>query len=296
MASRGIGKGLSALLTESPNGVDELRSIPVDLIQPNPQQPRSNFDGQQIEQLAESISAKGVLQPILVSALADGKYQLIAGERRWRASIKAGLKEIPAVIKEGQLAAPAQTVESLEAALVENMAREDLNSIEEARACAELVDRGATFEQVGRLVGRSRSAVSNLVRLLDLPEDVQGMILDGKISEGHGRAILQVKDQKQRRELAKRVAARGLSVREAEGLARSIDSSAKSDPKKSGAVVSLHPDLEQARTDAEEALAALLGTNVKVTVKGKGAKAEVHFDQVSDIFRLVESFPTRKAA
>ena len=164
---RGMGRGLSAILSAAPREeADELRPLPVGLVDPNPSQPRSTFDEEGLVALAESVRANGVLQPVLVRPTKGGRYELIAGERRWRAAKLAGLDEVPGVVR------PHDDVASIELALVENMAREDLNPIEEARACSALVEElGLTREEVGRRVGRSRVAVSNLIRLLDLPDE-----------------------------------------------------------------------------------------------------------------------------
>ncbi len=186
MAERGMGRGLAAILQVS--GVHgerpELRDVPVELIAPNPAQPRRRFDEEALEALAASLAEQGVLQPVLVRPLAGGRYELVAGERRWRAAQRAGLAELPAVIEARDDAG------SLEAAIVENMAREDLNPVEEARAVAALVEElGLTREEVGRRVGRSRVEVTNLLRLLDLPDDCLALLEEGALTEGHGRAL-----------------------------------------------------------------------------------------------------------
>src|SRR3954464_6731911 len=187
---RGMGRGLAAILSPTiPAGgseaTPELRRLPIELIAPNPRQPRQSFDEESLLALSESVKERGVVQPVLVRPRPGGTYELIAGERRWRAAQLAGLEVLPAVV------APHEDAESLELALIENMAREDLNPIEEARACSLLVDElGLTREEVGRRVGRSRVAVSNLMRLLDLPDEVLGLLVEGRLTEGHGRALL----------------------------------------------------------------------------------------------------------
>jgi ParB family chromosome partitioning protein len=187
--------------------------IPVEAIRPNPKQPRRRFEEASLEALAESIRATGLVQPVVVRPV-DGGYELIAGERRWQAARRAGLERIPALIRE------AGERERLELALVENVVREDLNPMELARAVAALVeDFGQTHAQVAQILGRSRSAITNVLRLLELPDTVAEMVEDGRLSEGHGRAILAVDGARARRELAERVVAEGLSVREAEALA-----------------------------------------------------------------------------
>ena len=195
--------------------LQELRPIPVDMIDPSPNQPRHTFDEDSLMALADSIRARGVLQPVLVRPLVSGRYELIAGERRWRAAKLAELTAIPAVVRRHDDAA------SLEVALIENMAREDLNPVEEARACAALVEElGLTREDVGLRVGRSRVAVSNLIRLLDLPDEALELIERGDLTEGHGRALLLAGDHAVRRTLARDAAHHRWSVRELESRAR----------------------------------------------------------------------------
>jgi ParB family chromosome partitioning protein len=193
----------------------ELRDLPIGLIEPNLLQARRHFDEETLQKLAGSLRERGVLQPVLVRSGPDGSYELIAGERRWRAAKLAGLQTIPGLV------CPYDDALALETALIENMAREDLNPVEEARACAMLVkELGLTIEQVGRRVGRSRVAVSNLIRLLGLSEEILELMERGELSEGHGRALLGAKDLKRRRELADKAVAEGWSVRTLEARAR----------------------------------------------------------------------------
>ncbi|MGB2712329.1 MAG: ParB/RepB/Spo0J family partition protein, partial [Conexibacter sp.] len=203
--TRGMGRGLAAILDAAPRDeAEELRTLPLDLIAPSPHQPRRHFDEEALRALAGSLEARGVLQPVLVRPLAGGRYELIAGERRWRAAALAGLQELPAIVRHHDDAT------SLELAVIENMAREDLNPVEEARACAALVDElGLTREEVGRRVGRSRVAVSNLIRLLDLPDEALALVEQGRLSEGHGRALLLARDHGDRRRLARDAAGAG---------------------------------------------------------------------------------------
>lgn len=229
-----LGRGLSALLgggveravlaptadAEAPAVVSAaaagLTMLPVDAIAPNPGQPRRHFDEAALEALATSIRDRGLLQPVVVRALADaGRYELIAGERRWQAARRAGVAEVPALIR------AADARERLELALVENVVRADLNPMEVARAVAALVeDFGRTHESVAGTLGRSRPAVSNLLRLLELPDGVQELVERGELTEGHARAVLMADGAKARRVLAERIVAEGLSVRQAEALAR----------------------------------------------------------------------------
>ena len=223
--SRGMGRGLAALLTPSTTGGGpgdrDLRQLPVELITPNPRQPRRAFDEEALIQLAGSLGDRGVLQPVLVRPSAGGTYELIAGERRWRAAQLAGLQTIPALVRVHDDA------ESLELALIENMAREDLNPVEEARACALLVEElGLTREEIGRRVGRSRVAVSNLLRLLDLPDEALELLARGDLTEGHGRAILMAGNHDDRRRLARTAVAEGWNVRRTEAEARALSEAA----------------------------------------------------------------------
>ena len=216
--SRGMGRGLAEILrvsgTPGPSG-DDLRNVPVELIVPNPRQPRRSFDEDALLALAGSMRERGVLQPVLIRPVAGGTYELVAGERRWRAAQLAGLDTIPALVR------ARDDAESLEAALIENMAREDLNPVEEARACAALVEElGLTRESVGLRVGRSRVAVTNLLRLLDLPDEVLALLERGDLSSGHGRALLLASDHADRRRLARSAVAEGWSVRTLEARAR----------------------------------------------------------------------------
>jgi len=287
---RGIGRGLAAILPEGPDGDAELRELPVELIKPNPSQPRRRFDPESMDVLVASIQASGLVQPLLVRPLADGRYELIAGERRWRAAQEVGLERVPAVVRESAEA------ERLQTALVENMVREDLNPVEEARACAALVeDLELSKEEVGRRVGRSRSAISNLVRLLDLPDEALELLESGELSEGHGRAILQVRGNDVRRRLARDAAAGGWSVRETENRAKLA-----SQPGRGGAVkrgrAALDPELREALDDAEEKLESALGHEVKLGVRGRQIRAEIRFDDLDELIALTRRLKSKRAA
>jgi ParB family transcriptional regulator, chromosome partitioning protein len=219
--ARGLGRGLVAMLDPS-TAAQPYVQLPVDRVDPNPRQPRRTIDGEALAALTRSIAADGVVQPIVVRERPDGRYELIAGERRWRAAIAAGLTTIPAVVRN------APDRDALLLAIVENVVREDLNPVEVARGYAALADGyGLTVLEIAERVGRSRSAVSNVLRLLELPDDVLELIADGGLSEGHGRAILQVDGADGRRALARRAAAAGLSVRQTEALARRAGSGRK---------------------------------------------------------------------
>ena len=289
---RGMGRGLAAILPRAESGEDGLREIPVELVNPNPRQPRRSFDETALAALADSIRARGLLQPIVVRALAGGRYELLAGERRLRAAKLAELESIPAVVRE------ADDWERLDLALAENMARVDLNAVEEARACAMLVDDlGLTKEEVGRRVGRSRAAISNLIRLLDLPEEVLELIESGELSEGHGRALLLCKDHGLRRRLALDSRDGAWSVRETERRAREARTGSKEALPRPRAVI--HPDLAEALAAAEDALSAAIGREVRVRSKGERCRAEIEFDTPSEAVELAERLlrsPLRSAA
>ena len=281
---RGMGRGLSAILPESGVGGPDLRELPVEAIEPNPDQPRTNFDRQALDALAGSIATAGLLQPLIVRPLAEGRYELVAGERRWRAAQQAGLERVPAVIR------TSPEDERLQSALIENMVREDLNPVDEARACAALIDDlGISKEQLARRVGRSRAAISNLIRLLDLPDEVQRLLERGELSEGHGRAILQLSDQGARRKLAKRAAADGWSVRETEQRGRRDGKSARRTSK--GGRISAEE--RAALADAEDALGEALGADVRVRRAGDGVKAEIHADDLDELSALARRLRRR---
>ena len=285
-----MGRGLEAILSVSADGKDirenDLREVPVELISPNPKQPRGRFDQGALTELAGSLAERGVLQPVLLRPKVGGTYELIAGERRWRAARIAGLQTIPALVRERD------DGEALELALIENMAREDLNPIEEARACAALVEElGFTREQVGRRVGRSRVAVSNLMRLLDLPDEVVESLAAGALSEGHGRALLLAEDHGERRKLARAAVAEGWSVRTAEARARQSNARAEAThPGAAGGAAAApaeHADQEQAAREIAEALGAALGAEVRVRAKREGGyRAELSFSTPEEAIEL----------
>ena len=289
--NRGMGRGLAAILSVSdrpPVEQEELRSLPLDLISPSPNQPRKAFDDEALQGLAASLSARGVLQPVLVRPVAGGTYELIAGERRWRAAKLAGLDAIPAIVRDRDDA------DALELALIENMAREDLNVVEQARACAALVEElGLTREDVGRRVGRSRVAVSNLLRLLDLPDEAMNLLETGALTEGHGRALLLRDDHAERRRLAREAAERGWSVRETESRARG---GRPAKPRAGRGKVVMHPDQEAALDGLAEALAEALGVPVKVAPRGAGCRVEMAFSNLGEARELVERLGRRRAA
>jgi ParB family transcriptional regulator, chromosome partitioning protein len=289
---KGMGRGLAAILSVAPkDDSEELRQLPIDIISPNPNQPRSSFEEHSLLALAESIRSRGVLQPVLVRPIVGGRYELIAGERRWRAAGIAELDTIPAVIRRHDDAG------SLEMALIENMAREDLNPVEEARACAALVEElGLTREEVGLRVGRSRVAVSNLIRLLDLPDEALELIERGELTEGHGRALLLADDHADRRKLAKDAVAGQWSVRELEARARTTDGGSQPRPARRPRERSLHPDQAVAVEQIADALGAALGADVEVAPAGRGYRAQLTFDSVEEALEMAQRLRVRVAA
>ncbi|HTE64193.1 MAG TPA: ParB/RepB/Spo0J family partition protein [Solirubrobacteraceae bacterium] len=282
--TRGMGRGLAAILSTSPSDAEaELRELPVELIAPNPQQPRRNFEEGSLVALSESLKERGILQPVLVRPVPGGTYELIAGERRWRAAQLAGLETVPAMVR------PHDDAESLELALIENMAREDLNALEAARAVAALVEElGLTREEVGRRVGRSRVAVSNLLRLLELPDEALALIADGVLSEGHGRALLMAPDHDSRRRLARDAGTHGWSVRQTEGRARAAAGREDGEIAVSRIAPSPHPDQMDAAERLGEAFGRALGTDVRVTPKAKGYRIQFAFDSLDEALEAAE--------
>jgi len=275
-----LGKGLAALLPKDADlggRAPQFAELELDEIRMNPEQPRREFDEQGLQDLAASIQAKGVVQPIIVRKV-EGGYELIAGERRLRATKLAGLTRIPAfiaVVKGG--------AEMLELALIENLQREDLNAMEMAEGFQRLAtDYGLTQEQISERVGKSRTAVANTIRLMKLPQDVQTSLRNGQITEGHARAILAFDDRERQIALWKKIVRGGLSVRKAEQLTRTIQ--------KPSAAPAVKPKPTYV-TQIEERLRNLLGTHVRLQLtKGKGGKIEIEFYNDEDLDRLLELF------
>jgi ParB family transcriptional regulator, chromosome partitioning protein len=284
---RGLGSGLAAILPEaSAAHAGELRELPVEVIKPNPNQPRTKIDPDSLSGLASSIEANGVVQPLLVRPLPDGSYELIAGERRWRAAQAAGLAKVPAVVRDQELA------ERLQVALIENMVREDLNPVDEARACAALVDElGLSREDLARRVGRSRPAVSNLIRLLDLPDEALHLLESGELSEGHGRALLAAEGNDMRRRLARDAVRGRWSVRETENRAKLAGQ-----PKKKGASSrALAPEESEALREAADKLESALGHEVKLRPRGGEIALEIRLEDLDQVLALARSLSGRRA-
>jgi ParB family transcriptional regulator, chromosome partitioning protein len=271
---RGLGRGLEVLMGGAYAEAPELVHLRVDEIRANPRQPRRHLDREATAGLAESIRAQGVLQPVVVRPVAEGGYELIAGERRWRAAREAGLASVPALVR------VADDRETLLLALVENVAREDLSPLEEARAYAVLIDEfQLSLGEVAERVGHSKPSVSNRLRLLELPHDVMGMLERGLISEGHARAVLSVPDDDGRRLLAQRIVREGLSVRAAEKAARFAG--ARQKPRR-------HRKIPVDPALAERAVAAaqrLTGREVRIA----SGRLELHFADETELAELVEA-------
>ena len=285
--NRGLGKGLEAIFADTTVESGTIESnggeLPIDEIKPNPGQPRSHFDEDGIADLADSIKKEGLLQPIIVRPITDGGYQIIAGERRWQASKQAGLKKVPVRIMQ------MDDTQTLRVALIENLQRNDLNPIEEARGYKDLMKVGGlTQAQLAESVSKSRSAVANAMRLLDLPDEVQELMYDGKISAGHARAILSVPEDEKRIKFGNKIAEEKLSVREAENLARlyaagDVEREAKP------------PAPRSFKTVAKE-LRRRLDTGVRVkSTRGKN-KIEIEFKDEDDLLRIFKVIKNEDSA
>ncbi len=275
MSKRGLGRGLSALIPsaslESHAG-EEITELPIERISPNPDQPRTDINEDSIEELADSIGKIGLLQPIIVRPMGEG-YQIIAGERRWRASRKAGLTHVIVRVMNST------EVESLEIALIENLQREDLNPMEEARGYRKLLsEHQMTQAELADKVSKSRSTVTNALRLLDLPEQVQQLVYEGQMSAGHARAVLAVPDQAARLRLATKIAEQGLSVREAENLARLLAAG-------QGERASRPATPKSFKTVARQ-LRRLLSANVRVRAGKDKNRIEIEFRSEEELERI----------
>jgi ParB family chromosome partitioning protein len=277
-SERGLGRGLDALIPRATIG---LREVPVGDIRPNPWQPRTHFDEEDLQELAQSIREHGVLQPVLVSQQPDGSFQLITGERRWRAVQLAGMPTVPAMVKEATPQA------SLEMALVENIQRRDLNPLEEAHAYRQLLDEhGLTQDKLAQRIGKSRVAVTNTLRLLHLPEEVRQALADGSITEGHARAILMCTGDAQRLRLLRQVLDQKLSVRETEALARDMNAApAPTAEAESAATEAPDPDVER----LEDAFRQALGTRVRLYRGRHGGRLVIHFFSDEELQGIYEA-------
>ena len=294
---RGLGKGLESIFADNYSPVEKvaaastkkegISTIRISEIEPKADQPRKYFDEESLEQLSASISEHGLLQPIIVRESAGGFYQIIAGERRWRAARLAGLKEVPVVIKDYS------TEEAVEIALIENIQRQDLNPIEEAMAYERLIEEfGLKQDEAAEKVSKSRTAVTNALRLLKLDDRVKQMIIDDMISSGHGRAILAIENKEVQYQVAMKVFDNKMSVRETEKLVKTMNSSSDKDPNKNV----LSEDIIIALKNMEEKIKSIMGT--KVSIKGKPnnkGKIEIEYfslDELERIMDLLESVKT----
>ena len=281
---RGLGKGLGALLAE--NAIEEESKKTVWLriseIQPNRDQPRRHFEQESLAELAESISQHGILQPLLVRPLLDGRYQLIAGERRWRAAQMAGVSEVPVIIRE------IDEQKASELALVENLQREDLNPMEEAAGYKTLMENyGLTQEEIAKVVNKSRPAVANALRLLNLPQPVAEMVAAGEISAGHARALLALPTAEEQIETAKEIIKKGLSVRDIEKKARQAAKPKKTAEQKAKLRDSFYNEVELALTEH-------LGRRVKVAESGRGGTLQIEFYSQEDLKSLANLLSPEK--
>ena len=280
MASpKGLGRGLGALLGDFEEVSQEqsaYRMLPIYKVEPNPNQPRQDFDEDELQLLADSITVHGVIQPLTVRELPSGYYQIIAGERRWRAARLADLSEVPAVVIE------ADDKKTTELALIENLQRQDLNPVEEALGYRSLMDDyGLTQEEAAARVGKSRSAVANSLRLLHLPEEIQSKVRSGVLTAGHARAILSLKSEKKQLEAAQKIAALGLSVRQAELLCKNMAKEPKPEPK-----VTLAVDYV---AECEKNLSKYLGRGVKIVNGKRKGRFELEFYGQEDLQNLLDA-------
>ena len=278
---RGLGRGLGALLGDAALQSQEggSLSLPISQVEPGLKQPRKRFDEESLQDLADSIRIHGVIQPLTVRRLSSGYYQIIAGERRWRAAKLAGLTEVPAVIIE------ADDRKVMELGLIENLQREDLNPIEEANGYKVLLDEyGLTQEEVAHRVGKSRPAVANALRLLALPDPVHQLLEEGKLSAGHARAILAAPTGELQKKLAQKVVAEELSVRQTEALAKRLAAGAQTPPPPRPA----GPDLSIYLRDAEKQLSTRFGRGVRIVSGKKKGKVELEYYNPEDLNTLLE--------
>jgi ParB family transcriptional regulator, chromosome partitioning protein len=272
---RGLGRGLDALLQKEETPAAPVQSLPVGQLKPNRFQPRTQFDEESIEELAASIRIQGVVQPLVVSPDADGLYTIIAGERRWRASRRAGLEQVPVVVRQ-----VADDRELLELALVENLQRSDLNPLEEAEAYLALQEKfGLSQEDIAARVGKARTTVTNALRLLRLPDEVQELMREGRLSAGQARPLLGLPSREAQVGLAERAVREGLSARDLERLS---SAPAREKAKKTPRPVEVHT------AAAEEKLTRRLQTRVEIRRRGKGGILHIHFHSEEELMRLYD--------
>lgn len=276
---RGLGRGLSALMADvnmdvTRDGAEPARApdstLPIERIFPNPNQPRRSFDAAALAELADSIRVKGVIQPLIVRPAADGRYEIVAGERRWRASQAANLHELPVIIRDFS------DVEMLEIAIIENIQRADLNPLDEAEAYRQLMDKfGHTQEKIAEGLSRSRSHIANLLRLLNLPADVQEMVRSGALSAGHARALV---GNAEASDLAKQIVARGLSVRAVEDLVRKPNDSSKAK-----SAPSMTKDADTRALESDLAANLKMGVTIQHDANGQGGTLQIKYSDLDDL-------------
>jgi ParB family chromosome partitioning protein len=279
-----LGRGLAALVAEFPAGHVSLVELEITQVRPNPRQPRTRFDPESIAALAESIKSQGMVQPIIVRDAGDG-YEIVAGERRWRAAQKAEVTTIPAIVR------PLDDRDAMIVALAENVAREDLNPVEQARAYAVLSDElDLSQTEIARRVGKSRPAVANTMRLLELPDEVLDLVSAGALSEGHGRALLQAAGQDERVGLAKTAVARGWSVRECEAAAKRAG---KPKPAAKRAPGAMDDELAHLAVDA-----AWQSLELRASVRRgpRGGRVEIHFSSPAELGRIVDQLRAERVS
>ena len=283
-----LGKGLSALIPDAADPLSTPRAtleIDIDLLSPNDYQPRTHLDDERLQDLARSIQANGVIQPIVVRRTDDGRYHIIAGERRWRASQLAGLAKVPVVVKD---IGAGEKKRRLEMALIENIQRENLNPIEEAQAYQKLADEFALRqEDIATQVGRDRSSVANTLRLLRLPGEVQAEVASGRLSMGHARAIVALPHEADQRRIARDVVSRQLSVRETEAI---VKKATRAEPAEVPSPVKVKDVHTRA---AEEQLRLSLGTSVQIKRRGTGGSVEIGFANEDELQRIYEYLTER---
>jgi ParB family chromosome partitioning protein len=281
---QGLGKGFNALISENfdqsllLDSSERIEQLPVEKIEPNPNQPRKNFDENSLRELAASIKQHGIIQPLVVTPLNKNKYKIIAGERRWRAASQAGLKSVPSIIRSGK------ELEQLEIALIENVQRVDLNPLEQALSIDRLHDQfSLSFEEISKRLGKAISTVSNIARLLQLPNDAKQALIAGEITEGHARTLLSLKDDPERQEyLLKTIVKNGWNVRQAERFVVSIKEGVK-ETKEAAARA-------QTETAETKILSNRLSTPVKIHRMAYGGRLEITFESDEDLTRIINLF------
>ena len=285
-----LGKGLSALIPDAPDtpaSSHAVLEVDIDLLAPNDYQPRAQIEDERLDDLAQSIKVNGIIQPIVARKLDSGRYQIIAGERRWRAAQRVGLHKVPVVVKD---VAPHEKQRRLELALIENLQRENLNPIEEAQAYHKLVNEfGLKHEEVAAQVGKDRSSIANTLRLLRLPDEVRAEVAGGRLSMGHARALVSLATEADQRRVARDVLTRNLSVRETEAIVKRVAS-----PTASATTEKIQIKKDVHTRAAEEQLRLCLGTSVEISRRRKGGVVEIAFANEDELQRIYEYLTERR--